>query len=269
MTTISLKELIDDILLLVRNNNISESEDLSRTQIANWIKAHKAAILKERLDKQKENALNPDDDEDAIDNMFIREVGPLEIQDVELLEEQELGDKKPKRNKPTFTKRTVKPIQDIYENAGSSILAIHDEDGEDIQYMNHERRHYNYFRKYTFGELTAYYKPYVLPENQSNTKNKDGIERRGKGYIYIEGTEDLNQLKYIYVLAIFNSEGDDSDGDDDINEEDIQIPAWLVPGIKQRIIQNELAFMVRMPSDDSNNATLASVKPHGPQDAEE
>jgi hypothetical protein len=31
MASISLKEFIDDILLLVRNNNISESEDLSRT----------------------------------------------------------------------------------------------------------------------------------------------------------------------------------------------------------------------------------------------
>jgi hypothetical protein len=30
MTYTSLKEIIDDILLLVRNNNISESEDLSR-----------------------------------------------------------------------------------------------------------------------------------------------------------------------------------------------------------------------------------------------
>jgi hypothetical protein len=30
MKKISLKELIDDILLLVRNNNISESEDFSR-----------------------------------------------------------------------------------------------------------------------------------------------------------------------------------------------------------------------------------------------
>lgn len=258
MASISLKEFIDDILLLVRNNNISESEDLSRTQIANWIKAHKAAILKERLDKQKENALNPDDDEDAIDNMFIREIGPLELQNVEQ-----------RGNKPTFTKRTIKPLEDIYENAGSSILAIRDEDGEDIQYMSPERRHYNYFRKYTFGELTAYYKPIVLENNQSNTKTEDGAELRGNGYVYVQGTEDLNKLKYIYVLAIFNTEGDDSDGDDNMDEDDIKIPAWLIPSIKQRIIQNELAFMVRMPSDDSNNATLASVKPHGPQDAEE
>jgi hypothetical protein len=46
MTFISLKELIDDILLLVRNNNISESEDLSREQIANWIKSYKAALIR-------------------------------------------------------------------------------------------------------------------------------------------------------------------------------------------------------------------------------
>ena len=31
----------------------------------------------------------------------------------------------------------------------------------------------------------------------------------------------------------------------------------------------KLAFMLNRPSDDSNNATLASVKPHGPQDDEE
>jgi hypothetical protein len=47
------------------------------------------------------------------------------------------------------------------------------------------------------------------------------------------------------------------------------IPAWMVPPIKERIMKNELAFMLNKPSDDSNNATLASVKPHGPQDDEE
>ena len=41
MTYISLREFIDDILLIVRNNNISESEDLSRHQIAVWIRTYK------------------------------------------------------------------------------------------------------------------------------------------------------------------------------------------------------------------------------------
>jgi len=43
----------------------------------------------------------------------------------------------------------------------------------------------------------------------------------------------------------------------------------MVPPIKKLILNNELAFMLNRPSDDSNNATLASVKPHGPQDDEE
>ena len=62
---------------------------------------------------------------------------------------------------------------------------------------------------------------------------------------------------------------DDGESDDSKDEDDIEIPAWLVPSIKERIMKNELAFMLNRPSDDSNNATLASVKPHGPQDDEE
>ena len=37
MTFNSLNTIIDDILLIVRDNNISESENLSRIQIEQWI----------------------------------------------------------------------------------------------------------------------------------------------------------------------------------------------------------------------------------------
>ena len=53
------------------------------------------------------------------------------------------------------------------------------------------------------------------------------------------------------------------------DEDEVMIPGWMVPPIKELIMKNELAFMLNRPSDDSNNATLASVKPHGPQDDEE
>ena len=52
-------------------------------------------------------------------------------------------------------------------------------------------------------------------------------------------------------------------------EDDITIPGWMIPDIKKAILTNELAFMIKRPSDDSNNSTLASVKPNGPQDKEE
>ena len=244
MAKISLRVLTDDILLLVRNNNISESEDLSRGHIHAWIKAYKNQLWKQERDRlkqmAKQNALLWDD---LADNEFVKrvEIGPLELEKVESNSEI-----------PTFTKRTVDVIPDVLDNAESSILAIHDESGENIQYMNHIRRHYNYWRKYTFGELTGHYKD--------------------DGHVYVQGLVDQDELKYIYVLYLLEVKDDTPDGEDDddpADEDDVLIPAWMVPPIKKLILDNELAFMLNRPSDDSNNATLASVKPHGPQDDEE
>lgn len=244
MAKISLRVLTDDILLLVRNNNISESEDLSRGHIHAWIKAYKNQLWKQERDRlkqmAKQNALLWDD---LADNEFVKrvEIGPLELEKVESNSEI-----------PTFTKRTIDVIPDVLDNAESSILAIHDESGENIQYMNHIRRHYNYWRKYTFGEMTGHYKD--------------------DGHVYVQGLVDQDELKYIYVLYLLEVKDDTPDGEDDddpADEDDVLIPAWMVPPIKKLILDNEIAFMLNRPSDDSNNATLASVKPHGPQDDEE
>ena len=150
MAKISLRTITDDILLIVRNNNISESEDFSRSHIHSWIKAYKNQLWKQERDRIKALARQGVLDEDTIsDNEFIKrvEIGPLELEKVESHTEI-----------PTFTKRTIDVIPDVMDNAEGSILAIHDESGENIQYMNHIRRHYNYWRKYTFGELTGHYK---------------------------------------------------------------------------------------------------------------
>lgn len=244
MATISLKTITDDILLLVRNNNISESEDLSRSQIHSWIKAYKNKIWKEEQDKKKllylQGAI---DEQELADNEFFErvEVGPLKLKNVDSNSEIDI-----------HTKVTEEKLENVFNNDERAILAIHDQQGENIQYMNHIRRHYNYWRKYTYGEMTGYYKD--------------------DGHIYIQGLVDEGLLEYIYVLYIKENTDDTSDGDEDDSpddEDDVKIPAWMVPPIKERIMKNELAFMLNRPSDDSNNATLASVKPHGPQDDEE
>jgi len=73
--------------------------------------------------------------------------------------------------------------------------------------MSRTRRHYHYFRKYTFAELTYFYQD---------------------GYIYIQGTQDNNKLKYIYYTGIFA-------GDQDADENDIIIPGWMIPDIRKLI----------------------------------
>lgn len=50
----TLNNLIDDVILEARNNNIAESEKLSRRQIELWIKSYRAMLIKQKLDK-KEN----------------------------------------------------------------------------------------------------------------------------------------------------------------------------------------------------------------------
>ena len=82
----------------------------------------------------------------------------------------------------------------------------------------------------------------------------------------------MGNLKYIYILWLKEVDDDEDNGEDPEDgpdEDEVMIPAWMVPPIKERILKIELPFMLNRSSDDSNNATLASVKPHGPQDDEE
>jgi len=107
--------------------------------------------------------------------------------------------------------------------------------------MHNQRKHFHRFRRYTWAEPTCWF---------------------DNGYIYIEGS-DLNEINAIYVTGNMDPiENSDS-------EDDVKVPGWMVPDIKKAIMTNELAFMLKRPSDDSNNSTLASVKPNGPQDKEE
>lgn len=239
MVKISLRTITDDILLLVRNNNVSESEDLSRAQIHSWVKAYMHKLWKDEKDRRKQLALAGQLTwEDLVDDEFVKKIESC----------MQLESVKPNDYTPTFIKRTVDKLEGVLNNNKTGILAMYDENGESIQYMSKVRRHYNYWRKYTFGELTGYYKD--------------------DGHIYIEGLADKGQLQFVYVLWLKEVDDINTDGDD-LDEDDIVVPAWMVPTIKELMMKNELAFMLNRPSDDSNNATLASVKPHGPQDDEE
>ena len=238
----TLREIIDDILLITRNNNISESEDFSRSHIAAWVNHYRRLLWKKHLDELKAREKAGQMLEDLIDGEFIivKETGPHKLKKVESGDED--------RN--TFTKVTEDTFDNIYCNRWTSILAVHDEAGENIQYINHIRRHYQYWRKYTFGEMTAYY----LDDK----------------HIYVQGLQDDDQLEYIYVMAIYEVPEDDIDENEnsDPDEDDIKIPTWMVPDIKKLIMTNELAFMLNRPSDDSNNSTLDGIKPDGPKENE-
>lgn len=221
----SLRTMIDDILLIVRNNNISESEDLSRDQIAAWVMAYKAYFAKKKQDKDKETG-----ESDSDDDSLSQTIGPLELQKEATPDDDECYHKK----------RTKEKLPDIIGSSTEDISTVYDQNGCAIQVMSEARNHFHKFRRYTYLEPVCWY------EN---------------GYLYVEGG-GVEDMKKIYV------EGNFIDGDAD-GEDEVTIPGWMIPDIKAAIMKNELSFMLNRPSDDSNNSTLASVKPHGAQDQEE
>lgn len=230
MNMFSLRTVIDDILLIVRNNNISESEDLSRDQIASWVLSYKSSLAKKQADKDKEDGSDVGND-DSLQSS----IGPLELETDDTYA--------PNRESAcVHRKRTKEKLPELLGDSGDNIVSVSDQNGCVLQVMNDKRRHFHYYRRYTYGEPTCYY---------------DG------GYMYVEGygIDDVNQ---IYIDGNFSDNPDGEGGEDDI-----KIPSWMIPDIRALIMRNELSFMLNRPSDDSNNSTLASVKPHGSQDQEE
>lgn len=230
MKTFSARTLIDDILLIVRNNNISESEDLSRDQVLSWIMQYKAYLSKKEDDKDSETGDNEDPDDSQLST-----IGPLE-----LIDDPIPGSEDDCCCHCSTRKRTKKKVYTM-EDSSDDIVSVTDVSGCVIQIMNKSRKHYHNFRRYTYNEPVCWF------DDQ---------------YIYVDG-DNVENFKYIYVTGMFDpTQTADS-------EDEIIIPGWMIPDIKRAIMTNELAFMLKRPSDDSNNSTLASVKPNGPQDKEE
>lgn len=159
----TLRALIDDLMLTVRNNNISESEDLSRRQIEQWIHYYRAFLLKQDINKDRE--INPSYVQ-VLDNVALIEVPYYSLEVV--------GDSK------CTLYRTVddipKPIDLHY---GIGIISVTDLHNSTIQNMSKTRRKYNNYRKHTRKDYTWYYQP---------TK------------VYVEG---CGPLAYIRINGIF------------------------------------------------------------------
>lgn len=106
----SLNELIDNILQIARNNNVAESEHLSRHQIALWIHYYRAFMIKQWIDKERLL--------DDIDEMFIQTIEPIHLDKVETSPGKivYVGDRElPKLIK--FNKRVgVVAVRDMYGN---------------------------------------------------------------------------------------------------------------------------------------------------------
>ena len=130
----TLNNYIDDILLEARNNNVSESEKLSRYQIELWIKSYRAMLIKQKLDKNE-----------PLDDMFTQtirmHVNQIEEEPghIEYVGDQEL---------PT--------LLDTKNFTG--LISVKDAYGNNIQLGSETKMKFQKYRKYTCKDYIAYKK---------------------------------------------------------------------------------------------------------------
>lgn len=131
----SLNNIIDDILLIVRNNNLSESEHLSRIQIEMWIAHYRSILIRQDLDKGRD--INP---------MYIQTMPCIHLDKVDTV-----------AGKIEYKSNIELPkLIDFHFRTG--LVYVKDMYGNLIQLGHETKMKYQRYRKYTCGDYIAYIK---------------------------------------------------------------------------------------------------------------
>lgn len=162
VTLNSLNTIIDDILLEMRNNNISESENMSRIQIEQWITQYRAMLIKQDIDKGRD--LNPD---------YIQSIENIHLSQVDFSSSNTLPTNKIRYKSDIEIPNTL----DFHFKSG--IINITDLFGNEIQQSNKIRAGMQKDRRWTKNEYLAY--------------------KIGKN-IYLEGPGELEYIN-IYLIT--------------------------------------------------------------------
>lgn len=131
----SLNQLVDNILLILRNNSISESEHISRIQIEKWIISYRAMLIKQDIDKQRD--INP---------LYLTTIEPIHLTRVE---------DAPGKFRYVGDKELPKLID---FNFRSGLIAVRDMFGNLIQIGSETKAKLQKYRKYTCGDYIAWFK---------------------------------------------------------------------------------------------------------------
>lgn len=132
MTT---NELIDNVLQIARNNNVGESEKLSRYQIQLWLMYYRAMLIKQDIDKGRD-----------VKSIYVSTIEPIHLDVVENTGGQ---------IRHVGSKELPKLVE---FNNRSGVVAVRDMWGNLIQLGSHTRSNYQKYAKYACKDYIAYTK---------------------------------------------------------------------------------------------------------------
>lgn len=218
----SLNAIIDDILLEIRNSDIAESESISRIQIEQWIHQYRALFIKQDLDKGR--VVNPG---------YVQIITPFNMQATGTYAD---------RLEYISVKDIPKTI-DLHYRSG--LLSVKDQNGRLIQVGTEFKARLQPNRKFTANDYIAYIKGDKLYAIKSLIEQcTDRVDHT------------LDTLQFVELAGIFEDptavgkiNGECYDPDNTV----YPVPANMIPVIKNTIFTKELAIMLAMPTDTSNN----------------
>ncbi len=216
----TLDSIINDLLYTIRGARVTQSERISRRQIENWVHQYRSILLKQDIDKGK--LLNPD---------YVQILTNVELVQVDKDIEKMGIDYYVLRSK-------YKLPNTIDFNHKYGIIFISTFYGDEIQLVNEPRVSWQKYRRFTGNDKIAYLKD---------------------GYLHIHNTK---LLSYVDISGIFQNPLD-AINFDNINkglrligyEIEYPIPYNMLPILKGMLLERELGIIMRVPSDNKNDAS--------------
>jgi hypothetical protein len=173
----SLNNIIDDIIQEARNNQVAESELLSRNQVALWVNNYRALLIKQQMDKGYD-----------IDENLLTTIAPFHL----------TKDTNQVRGKVEYISDNEIPNL-ITSNYGQGVLSVKDMFGNLIQLGDETKAKYQTSRKYTCADYIAYIK-----NNHLYLSGPGNLE-----YVEISGIlEDPTSIGDLGIGQCFDADGD-------------------------------------------------------------
>jgi hypothetical protein len=218
---ITLNTITTDLLNIIRNFNVSKSENISKRQLEMWVHQYRALLIKQDIDKGK--IPNPD---------YIQTLPALALEVVDASEGSDL-------NSESYILKTQLELPETIDfNFKSGFTYIGTVDGTEIQYIPEGRSKWQQYKKYTSNDNLAFLRDkhlYLI-----YTKPIAQITVRG---IFVVPTE---------VMNFVNPHATETEGDWD---DRYPIPMNMVPVLKDMILRRELGIGITMNSDNKNDST--------------
>lgn len=211
---VTIENITQDLLNIIRGSNISQSEPISKRQITDWVNYYRALYM--RRDQEKNKIVSPD---------YIQE-----LNGVKLTAERESGDFS--IESPDYLLRTELALPStINFNSGQGFTFIGTLEGDEIQKVSQHRSRWQKNTKYTSHEPVAY------------SKNN---------YIYIDNEDNLTYLS-VRGLFEDPLEVMEFNGQDPLTTK-YPVPYNLVETIKESILRKELNIEASAPTDNKNDS---------------